>query len=591
MATSAVEIESVVLREVLTSDGTAPRVAALPLRLAREMRAEAIADALRSRFGGEPLDYLVLDDPVSLSEDSRDNDVDHASRLLVAWDAMGRLVELGVVRQLGVANAGEAVIDLLQSTSVPPALNQIELHPFLISDSLVGHCRDRGIAVHALRPLGPLDGPAPEVLGDPVVTDLAQAHGRSPAQIVLKWCLSRVDGVVLDSAERALAGSLDDLAGFELSPNETAALTERNCGHRIDRSPSTLASIHGYLAAEPISVSAVDTEELEVGCHKVLYAPVTSSESFNRRFSFLVWRGLFNLPATVKHVVRPPPRTPLSERIAADLDRNGFALATVAELGWQESFDRLAEKAAGGVGGPGEMRFGRRDTELGEEIEVPADLRAAVDSYFGLETIMDARYVVSTPGHAGVLGIARRQQLWHSDSEDLITVKVYTYLNDVEALSGALEYIAETHPKGRFAVEVAELWKRSFVKDPTSDHSFQVPDDILFRHVRPDLLRRLEGPAGTVVIFDARGLHRGGHVLRGVRQVGVTSHTAPMDAHGQRPPASEWGSSRWASMLSRFQWQTNVTLKGPEGKRGLRDARRAATPNGAAAEERERSKT
>ena len=110
--------------------------------------------------------------------------------------------------------------------------------------------------------------------------------------------------------------------------------------------------------------------------------------------------------------------------------------------------------------------------------------------------------------------------------EDLYTVKVYTFLSDVDELSGPLEYIAESHPKGEFAVETAELWKHTFVKDPTPTHSFQVPDELLFKHVRPDLLRNLEGPAGTVLVFDARGLHRGGHVLRGVRQVAVTSHIA-----------------------------------------------------------------
>jgi len=131
----------------------------------------------------------------------------------------------------------------------------------------------------------------------------------------------------------------------------------------------------------------------------------------------------------------------------------------------------------------------------------------------------------------------------------------------VDASSGALEYIVESHPKGRFAVPVAELWKHSFVKDPTPVHTFQVPDELLFRHVRPDLLRRLEGPAGTVVVFDARGLHRGGHVLRGIRQVAVSSHTAPNYAHPWRPPAS-----RWSAVWSRFRWETNVRLREPDAK-------------------------
>jgi diketogulonate reductase-like aldo/keto reductase len=542
-----------------SDEAAAPRMVSLPLGLASETAVETIAEALRTRFGARPLDCLILEQPVSLSDDWRNNNVDHGTRLLSAWDAMGRLVQLGTTRALGIAHAGEAVIELLlQRASVPPALNQIEFHPYLNSASLVRHCHDRGVAVHALRCLGPLDVPAHQVLRDPAVTELAQAHGRSPAEIILKWCMSRVDGIVVDYPEGAFVSSLEALSDFDLSPEEMASIDGRHCGYRIDRSPSTLASIYGSLAAEPMQVRPVDTDQLEVGCHKVLYAPVTRSESFNRRFSFFVWRGLFNLPATVKHALRPPRQSALSRRIAADLDRDGYAFTNVGELGCEEGFRHLAAEASGLVGEHGEMRHVGRDSDLGEEIEVPTAVRAAIDSYFGLETFVDARYVVSTPGRVRV---PKRTQLWHSDVEDLLTVKVYTFLTDVDAFSGPLEYIAESHPKGRFAVPVAELWKHSFVKDPTFEHRWQVPDDLLFRHVRPDLLRRLEGPAGTVVVFDARGLHRGGHVLRGIRHVAVSSHIAPNGAHGRRPPASRWGA-----VWSRFRWQTNVRLREPDAE-------------------------
>jgi hypothetical protein len=353
-------------------------------------------------------------------------------------------------------------------------------------------------------------------------------------------------------------GSLETLADFNLSPDELASLDDLHCGYRIDRSPSTLASIYGSLAPEPVRVEPADTDQLEVGCHKVLYAPVTRSESFNRRFSFIVWRGLFNLPATIKHLLRPPRQSTLSRRLAADLERDGYALTNVGELGCEDAFRRLVDDAS-------DLKPHWRDRGLGEEIAIPRTLRAAIDSYVGLETIVDDKYVIA---HRGGRGVARKQQLWHSDVEDLFTVKVYTFLTDVDGFSGALEYIAESHPKGRFAVQVAELWKHSFVQDPTLEYTFQARDDLLFRHVRPDLLRRLDGPAGTVVVFDARGLHRGGHVVRGTRQVAVTSHGAPNDAHGRRPPTSRWGM-----FWSRFQWKTNVKLREPDTAGGADPSR------------------
>jgi diketogulonate reductase-like aldo/keto reductase len=556
-------VEKVVARDAFSSvvgtpdrdAAAASRMVALPLRMVDEMPAETLVEELRARFGPEPLDCLILEQPVSLSEDWRRNDVDHASRLLSAWNAMSSLAELGATRAVGVANAGEAVIDLLlDRSSVPPSLNQIEFHPYLRSSALVSHCRGRGVAVQALRWLGPAD----QVQRDPRVLELSETHGRSPAEIVLKWCLSRVDGVVGDGHEEALVPNSESDRAFDLSPDELASLDRLDCGYRIDRSPSTLASIYGNLGAEPVQVRPVDTGPLEVGCHKVLYAPVSGSESFNRRFSFLVWRGLFNLPATAKHVVRRRNLSTLSERIASDLGRDGYALSSVGELGCEESFRRLADDAARLFGEVSDKRHGHWHDDLGDEVAVPTDLRAAIDAYFGLKTKIDAQSVLSTPGR---LDFARRQQLWHSDVEDLLTVKVYTFLTDVDASSGALEYIAESHPKGRFAVPVAELWKHSFVKDPTPAHTFQVSDELLFRHVRPDLLRRLEGPAGTVVVFDARGLHRGGHVLQGVRQVAITSHTAPNYAHPWRPP-----DSRWSSLWSRFRWETNVKLREPDAK-------------------------
>jgi hypothetical protein len=219
----------------------------------------------------------------------------------------------------------------------------------------------------------------------------------------------------------------------------------------------------------------------------------------------------------------------------------------------------LAARASSLAGDSPRKRQSYGEDAIGEEIPVPADLRAAIDAYFGLETVVDALAVVSTPGR---LGVAVRQALWHSDVEDLLTVKAYTFLTDVDGFSGPLEYIAESHPKGRFAVPVAELWKHSFVKDPTPAATFQATDELLFRHVRPDLLRRLEGPAGTVVIFDARGLHRGGHVLQGVRQVAISSHVAPNQAHPWREPRS-----RWSALLTRLRWQSNVKLREPDAGR------------------------
>ena len=544
----------VLLETITAGDGPAPRVALLPLALVAKSTSEELAHELRESCGDAPLDFVVLDHPVSLGPDWRDNNFDHAARLREAWTVLAGLVEAGATGALGVAHAGPEILDLLRAAGGPaPRLNLIELHPFLRADALVGQSRERGAEVYALNPLGPVGESGRHLsLEHPAVTAVAERRGLPAAEVVLRSVLEHADGAVLDEPAEHPA---------ELEPEDIAALDELDCGYRIDSSASTMASLHGYTAADPVRVEPAQTNALEVGCHKVLYAGVSGSESFNRRFSFFVWRNVFNLPATLDYARSKPRLSSVSERIRADLDRSGFAVTTVEELDCADSFRRVQAQAAQVV-----ERVRRQEAkgehplyryvakgDFAQELAEVRNLTDAIDDYCGLRTVIDDVSVITIPGR---LAGARKQQLWHSDVEDLFTVKAYTFLTDVDEFSGPLDYIAETHPKGRFAVETAELWKHTFVQDPTPAYSFQVPDEVLFKHIRPDLLQRLMGPAGTVVLFDARGLHRGGHVLQGLRQVAVTSHTAPNQVHPWRGRRS-----LWRSLWYPFRWETNVTLR------------------------------
>jgi diketogulonate reductase-like aldo/keto reductase len=554
------------LLKTITLDGQGPaRVAVLPLALVSRTDADRLITGLRQNYGEAPLDYVVLGRPVSLSGAWRDNNFDHAAKLTRAWAVLAELQEAGATRALGIAHAGAEVLDLVRGTTpADPALNLLEFHPFLRGTSLVAQTRERGALAYALHPLGPpaRDGATGFIsLEHPAVNEIAERHGRPAADVVLRWALGYLDGAVLSDSEAHAGGSLTEAGALDLAAEEVAALDELDCGFRVDRSASTMASLYGYTSGEPLRVEPAPTEGLEVGCHKVLYAGLTNSESFNRRYSFFVWRNVFNLPATVDYARSRPRLSPVSERIRSDLDRDGFAVTTVEELGCTDAYERVRSEAAALVervrrqeerGKHPLYRYVTKTDHVHELAEVH-NLTDAIDDYCGLRTMVDDASLITIPAR---LAGASKQQLWHSDLEDLYTVKAYTFLTDVDDFSGPLDYILETHPKGRFAVQTAELWKRSFVQDPTPAYSFQVPDELLFRHVRPDLLRRLMGPAGTVVVFDARGLHRGGHVLQGLRQVAVTSHTAPNQVHPWRGPRS-----RWSSLWYPFRWETNVTLR------------------------------
>ena len=120
------------------------------------------------------------------------------------WRAMEDLVSSGLVRRIGLCNCTIALIrDLLAVARIRPAVLQVELHPFLTQDKLLRFCRESSIAVTGFSPLGapsyvPLGmaTAAESVLDHPVVTGIAAAIGRTPAQVVLRWGMQRGTAVI-----------------------------------------------------------------------------------------------------------------------------------------------------------------------------------------------------------------------------------------------------------------------------------------------------------------------------------------------------------------------------------------------------------
>lgn len=112
------------------------------------------------------------------------------------WEAMEGLVERGLVKAIGVANFTAPMLnDLLSYAKIAPAVNQVELHPYLQQAELVEFCAYNGIAVTAYSPLGSpgnyRDKGFPVLTDDETVRAIAQAHGKSPAQVLLRWGVQR----------------------------------------------------------------------------------------------------------------------------------------------------------------------------------------------------------------------------------------------------------------------------------------------------------------------------------------------------------------------------------------------------------------
>jgi 2,5-diketo-D-gluconate reductase A len=137
------------------------------------------------------------------------------------WKALEEMYESGRVRAIGVSNFQTHHLDRLAAeTSVTPAVNQIEIHPYFTQDDLRSYDSDHGIATEAWSPIAQGD-----VLGDPVITGIAGRVAHTPAQVTLRWHIQRGDIVFPKSVTPARIAENLALFDFELSADDMAAIS------------------------------------------------------------------------------------------------------------------------------------------------------------------------------------------------------------------------------------------------------------------------------------------------------------------------------------------------------------------------------
>lgn len=162
--------------------------------------------------------------------------------LAETWAAMERLVDAGLVRNIGICNFGCSPIrDLLSYAKIRPAVLQVELHPYLTQEKLLRYCRDERIVVTGFSPLGASSylslGMANEeesVLRQPAVLIAAKRLGKTPAQVVLRWAVQRGTAIVPKSVHpQRLAENLA-IFDFELSSDEMQAISNLNRNRRFN---------------------------------------------------------------------------------------------------------------------------------------------------------------------------------------------------------------------------------------------------------------------------------------------------------------------------------------------------------------------
>jgi 2,5-diketo-D-gluconate reductase A len=183
----------------------------------------ALEGSLR-RLGFEYVDLYLIHWPLP-----------HKDNYVRTWQGFEDILRAGKARAIGVSNFQPAHLDrLAEETSVVPAVNQIELHPALQQTELRGYHQEHGIATEAWSPLAQA-----EVLDDPVLTDLAEKHGRTAAQVVLRWHIQLGTIVFPKSSSPERIRQNIDVFGFELDDEDMMAIGKLDAGRRTGPDPDT----------------------------------------------------------------------------------------------------------------------------------------------------------------------------------------------------------------------------------------------------------------------------------------------------------------------------------------------------------------
>ena len=186
----------------------------------------AAFDKSMARLGLDVLDLYLIHWPVPAQ-----------NKYLEAWRALRRLQEEGRVRAIGVSNfTVEALTRVIEDSGVVPDVNQIELHPRLAQAELRAFHAEHGIATEAWGPLGQGKG----LLEDPVLARLAAKHGRTPAQVVLRWHLQLGNIVIPKSVTPSRIAENFQVFDFELDEEDMAEIATMDVGERLGFDPATM---------------------------------------------------------------------------------------------------------------------------------------------------------------------------------------------------------------------------------------------------------------------------------------------------------------------------------------------------------------
>ena len=187
------------------------------------------------KLGVEQIDLLILHQPLPSAFD----------RTLGAYRALETLLADGKVRAIGVSNFMPQHLErLLPEVTIVPAVNQIEVHPYFQQREVQALNARHGILTQAWAPIGGITfyrpGFSKSTLEDPVILEIAAAHGKSAAQVMLRWGVQEGRSVIPKSVKPARIAENFDIFDFALTPDELAAIDALDTNERGGPNPDTI---------------------------------------------------------------------------------------------------------------------------------------------------------------------------------------------------------------------------------------------------------------------------------------------------------------------------------------------------------------
>jgi diketogulonate reductase-like aldo/keto reductase len=186
-------------------------------------------DKAVGKLGVEQLDLLILHQPAPSRFD----------QTVAAYQGLERLLADGRVRAIGVSNfMPHHLAQLLERTEVVPAVNQVELHPYFTQPAVQAADAEHGILTQAWSPIGGITfypgwgDQRRNVMQDSVIGEIAERHGRTPAQVMLRWHLQQGRSAIPKSTNPARIAENFAVFDFELSSDDLARIDALDTGVR-----------------------------------------------------------------------------------------------------------------------------------------------------------------------------------------------------------------------------------------------------------------------------------------------------------------------------------------------------------------------